>query len=472
MARECLKEIARQAPERIPEIASRLPKAESFWDRQVQEAFAILGERDLASGRLAAEGTTGPNREQALQGIAQVWATRDFDAAVTWAHNLPEGTDRDEVIRAALVGKATVDPAVALDSIGLVPPGGRYAHSATTTGAQVLQQAANADFDLTANWIAAHPGALSRDDLDGLSRTITERLNVDPVAFLNARVADSSLLAIVPAIDLALLNSAGGQRAPVWEWLMSQPDTEATQSLKHEVLSATGFQEPALAMKIVADLPNTPEGDKQVQELARCLFNGGNALSRFDTLYQDSPERLRQALLTSAFQCLSGRTLDDPQKWLSRLSLIPPDGRTAASEALARAWAQQMPEDALAWARALPSADAQAGALAAVSSGWAAQDPQSAAAWLSSLPAGAQRDRSAEAFATAVANTFPQESWAAVTSIGDESVRLRAATETLQVIGSRDPVAARQWIETGPFRAENKVQLQAAVDRAAAGGRL
>src|SRR5207253_7431709 len=39
MARECLKEIARVAPERVPEIAARLPKPEDYWQREVQEAF-------------------------------------------------------------------------------------------------------------------------------------------------------------------------------------------------------------------------------------------------------------------------------------------------------------------------------------------------------------------------------------------------------------------------------------------------
>src|SRR6185436_17931400 len=39
MARTCLPEIARRAPSRLAEIASRLPKAESYWDTNVRDAF-------------------------------------------------------------------------------------------------------------------------------------------------------------------------------------------------------------------------------------------------------------------------------------------------------------------------------------------------------------------------------------------------------------------------------------------------
>src|SRR5262249_19184915 len=150
-------------------IVTRLPKPDHFWSREVQESFAILAARDLASARRAAEAMTGENREQALEGVAQVWSKSDFNAARGWVGSLPEGTDRDEIIRAALVGEASVDPVAALESVHLVPPGGRYAHFGTSTGARVLAEAVKTDFDLTVGWLAAHPGQLERDDLEGLA---------------------------------------------------------------------------------------------------------------------------------------------------------------------------------------------------------------------------------------------------------------------------------------------------------------
>ena len=146
----------------MPEIASRLPNSDNYWDREVQEAFGILAERDLGSARKAAEAMTGDSRDQALEGVAQVWGKSDFNAATAWAGSLAQGAERDEIIRAALVGQAAVDPSAALDSVHLVPPGGRYAHFGTTTGARVLAEAAQTDFEATAVWVAAHPGALGR----------------------------------------------------------------------------------------------------------------------------------------------------------------------------------------------------------------------------------------------------------------------------------------------------------------------
>ena len=90
----------------MAEIASQLPKPEDYLGPNVRDAFAILAEGGLESARKAAETVTGPNRDQALAGVAQVWAKSDLNQAIAWAKGLPDGTDRDEIIRAALVGKA------------------------------------------------------------------------------------------------------------------------------------------------------------------------------------------------------------------------------------------------------------------------------------------------------------------------------------------------------------------------------
>lgn len=468
MARESLQAIARAAPARLVEVATLLPSPENYWDREVQSAFSILGERDLVSARQAAEAVTGANRQQALAGVAQVWARTDFNAVTAWADGLSGTADRAELVRAALIGQAAVDPLGALDGINQVPPGGRYAHFATTTGARVLAEAAKTDFEVTIGWVSAHLGLLGREDLEGLAHAVSDRLNVDAASFLDARVADGSLKAIMPALASALLNNASGERASVWEWLKSQPQSDATKELRNRVLSSAAFQDPPLALQLVSDIPQTAEGDQQLREVARCLFNGGSVLGRFDSLYEQAPDRLRQPLVESAFSCLSGRTFDDPQKWIGRLALLPESARTTAAESLARAWAAESPEEARTWTASLPPGDAQDSVVAAFTAGWAGQDAPSASEWLASLPQGVQRDRSAQAFAVAVAPTFPMEAWAWATSMADEVVRFQATSDAISHMASRDLISARQWIEAAPFTSENKARLQAAVVRASA----
>src|SRR5262249_39946028 len=154
---DLLPEIARRAPARVPEVVARLPETEDKWDTNVRDAFAILAEGGLEATRKWAEAMTGPNREQALAGVAKAWAKIDFDAALAWAKRLPKGTDRDEIIRVPLIGRASIDPAGALDSVQMVPSGGRQGYFGDTTGARVLEAAAEADFDGTMSWLAAHP---------------------------------------------------------------------------------------------------------------------------------------------------------------------------------------------------------------------------------------------------------------------------------------------------------------------------
>jgi RNA polymerase sigma factor (sigma-70 family) len=464
VARGALTEIAKRVPARVSEIVGRLPKpdSDSYWNNSVRDAFAIVAEKDLTSALRAAEAASGPNREQALSGVAKTWAKTDLNAAIAWAKSLPEGTDRDEIIRAALIGKASVDPAAALELAGSVPPGGRDNYFATTTGARILKAAAQTDFDATAAWLAAHPGRFGHEDMMGMAESVTPRLNADPTAFLQRRIEDGSFAALIPAIESALLNECGGQRPTVWEWLKSQPESDATKKLKQSVLNSAAWEDPELALRWAADFPQTPAGDKQLRDLAQSLFNGGTALNRFDTLLAESPERLRQPLIETAFNLL-GNKLENPQQWISRLALLPEASRANGTEAIAGAWAQQSPEQAIGWASSLPTGEQRAGAVAAVASAWAAKDAHGAADWINKMPPGAEHDRSAESLVSAIAGQFPQDAWEWALSIGDLAGRTRAATQAVNTMISRDAATARQWIETGPFPPEIKAQLQASL---------
>src|SRR5215470_8636070 len=140
-------------------------------------------------------------------------------------------------------------------------------------------------------------------------------------------------------------------------------------------------------------MPRTAEGDKQLQELAGHLFNGGRGLHRFDNLMRDAPDRLRQPLVQAAFNYLTSDSFADPQQWISRLSLLPEDSRPKAISQIAMAWALQTPEAAVGWVESLPSGEARNGAAAGIVSGWANKDAQGAAEWVTEMPPGAERDR-------------------------------------------------------------------------------
>ena len=188
-------------------------------------------------------------------------------------------------------------------------------------------------------------------------------------------------------------------------------------------------------------------------------------LDRFEGLFSQSPERLKQPLVEQAFEGLYGGNLDDPQKWIGRLSLLPDAARPKAVEELARAWAQQTPEEAVGWMGSLTAGETRDRAAGALTSEWARKDSQAAGEWVSSLAQGSERDRAVSGLVTALAEQSPEQAWNWAVSIGDDGQRKEAATRAAKAMASRDPNAARQWIETGPFTAEVKAELQVALDK-------
>jgi RNA polymerase sigma factor (sigma-70 family) len=465
MARDNLSEIARRVPARLPEIISRLPKSDSYWDTKVRDAFAIMADGGLSAAKAAAEKITGPNREQALAGVAQAWAKGDLKGAVAWAKSLPPDNDRDEIIRSALIGKAAVDPGAALDLVGMIPPGGKDHYFATTTGARVLSAAAKADYDAAVAWLTANPGRFGHEDLMGLAQPVTDRLNADPISFLNAHAADGSLSAILPAVDSALLNSASGQRPAVWEWLKTQPETDAIKNLKEQVLRSAAWQDPQLAMQFVDDIPNTPQGQEYLKSIARSLFNGGSRIHNFDKYLEQAPERLRPAICEEAFNSLHGRSMDDPHRWIARIPQLPESSQPKAMEAIARAWSQQRPEEAIQWAASLPVGDTRASAIAAATANWAAQDAHGAAQWVANLPQGPERDRSAQSLVYGVAEQYPRDAWDWALTIQDPASQTAAATHVAKLLAARDPEAAAQLLQAAPLPPETKSSIERAIER-------
>jgi hypothetical protein len=181
---------------------------------------------------------------------------------------------------------------------------------------------------------------------------------------------------------------------------------------------------------------------------------------------KEAPSRLRQPLLDAAFDYLSEDNLGDPQQWIGRIALLPEASRAKGVESVARAWAQQNPEESVAWCSSLPAGEARSAAVGAISATWATKDPGGAGEWVGSMSAGPERDRGAESLAGALAEARPEESWAWIQSIADPGERTRAVTRAAATLARRNPTGARQWINTGPFTPEERAQIQAGVDLA------
>jgi RNA polymerase sigma factor (sigma-70 family) len=465
LARRCLVEIAKQAPGRVAELAARLPKGENYWSNEVRDAFAILAAGELDSARSAAESLAGENREAALSGVAKAWAKTDPDAAIAWAKGLPEGVDRDELIRGALTGLAAVNPAAALDRVQSIPPGGKQGYFATTTGARVLKEAAAADYDATVAWLAKHP-KLSHDDMMGMADAVTGRLNANAAAFLEKHHADGALAALMPAVSSALINQASGQGTATWEWLKSQPDSAVIKELKQQVINSASYMDPAGALKLVNDFPQTDEGNEYVKMLAMSLMNGGQRLASIDQLLAQAPERMHEPLMESALMCLGSDTMDDPQKWLAMAAKAPEKQQADWTARAVSAWAGKEPEEALAWASALPAGNVRSAAWGSAANAWIRQDAYGASEWLDTQPPGPDKDQASAVLVQTILKDSPAEAWEWALSLSDPPARISLALRVLDEMGKRDPAAARQWLEAADFPAESKNQMREMMDRA------
>jgi RNA polymerase sigma factor (sigma-70 family) len=463
LAQQCLMEIARKVPERVLQIVNDIPKPDSYWDTSIRDAVALVAEGNLSATRAIVEKMSSPNRGHALAGVARAWGKSDLDGAIKWAKGLQPSGDEDfdpnDIVRAAVYGKATLDPFAALDQVGVVPPGGRSGYFADTTGAKILREASVADFDATVRWLVSNPGRLSHEDLMGMAEPVTDRLNADPTSFLNQLQTEGSLAALLPAINSALLNDSAGQRTAVWDWLATQPETPETKQLRREVLNSAAYQEPELALKLAKDLPNSTADQRQ--ELARALYNGGNMLHRFDKLMQDAPANMREPLLQAAFENIGSENMGDPHLWIERLAQMPESQRDSGMRSIARAWAGKSPEEAIGWLATQPPTDSRTQALGEAVQAWAHKDPSSAANYITALPHGTERDRGTHSLVQALGERHPHEAWQWAQAITDESLRKSALSSVIARTIDRDPRTARHWLETEPLSPEIKAQFEA-----------
>src|SRR4029078_310995 len=105
-----MEEIARLAPSRLVEVASKLSTSLRNQPGNAEEAFAILARSNPEAARTAAESITGVMRLTALAGVAKAWAESDPASALAWAQTMPNGEARDSALQAVLTSWAKRDP--------------------------------------------------------------------------------------------------------------------------------------------------------------------------------------------------------------------------------------------------------------------------------------------------------------------------------------------------------------------------
>jgi hypothetical protein len=464
-ARSLLGDIARVLPARLGAIAAAVPKPDSYWDRSIRDAFTVAAKKDLRGMREAVEHLEGPNRDEAMAGVAAAWGELDGPAALDWAKSQPPGAGRDEMLRNALIGWARTDPLAALERADAAPPGTRSMYYASDAGAQILKEAARRDFDATLRWLQENPVRLGPDAFQGLTDIVSRRLIADPHGFLDQLKALDATNAMGLAISNALLNDAYACKDAVWDWLQKQDDSMVVLGIRASLLRSAAWKEPDRAMAMMEMLPDDEAGRRLLAESANSLINQGVGGDRLDGLLAKASPRLRPFLIEAGFSLGSAEPAGDLRPWLERLDELPADRRGIAISSLAGRWAAHDPEAAAQWAAALSDPAHRESAIGSLAGRWAQSDSYEASQWIASLSPGPERDTASWALVNVIAKSEPDSAWTWAQSIADPGRRLASLGTALDGWRARDPEGARRAVETSSLAPRDISILRARLDQ-------
>jgi hypothetical protein len=219
-----------------------------------------------------------------------------------------------------------------------------------------------------------------------------------------------------------------------------------------------------------------------MEEIAR---NSPATAARFATEFAlKEPRDAREMAMVAIRGMTYDGNFDAARQFVAGLSLPTPEEQVGLVSSLAELWGRHNPEQAMAWARALPEGPGRTQALASLGDAWAEADPARAAAFAEQLPAGQARQTALQQavshwnlndpaavnewishaspspdFDQAVASLATQPGmmqqhvdqslgWAA--AIRDPSLRLSTMRDVVSDWAVRDRAAALSYVQSSP----------------------
>lgn len=355
--------ISQRDPDRALALAAELAvtKEQRFFYSSI---FDRLAREDIpaALARLQAV-PAGDGRENALRAVTDLWAQRDWRAALEWSRQLADPADRSAAVETALLTAASKEP---LDAFELA-----------------LGMLTGAELDRTLGTVIQY---LTRVDLAAAA---------DMVSLLPAGTTQTHA-----AIDVAR-ELAAQNRSAAFEWIKSLPAGDPQRLAFNAALDSWFAADPAAASRHVAAMAAGPAQDAAADHLAQRLAaaNPANAIAWAGALvtiashwaHSDPAAASRWAAtlapgdtqLSALAGALSYWDLQDPAAARNFVSSLTGDALTRAATTLAPALAQRDPVAAVEWARTLSGPRAREAALAGAFARWLDNDAAAARAWLS-----------------------------------------------------------------------------------------
>jgi hypothetical protein len=240
-----------------------------------------------------------------------------------------------------------------------------------------------------------------------------------------------------------------------------------------QVAKAMAKTDPTRATQLLEEIPAGPEHNVAATAIAAAmsksdpraaldwvvkngsLFNLTHNAVVLPQWYHSSPDEAltwARALPTgenrdSAFGALAnGLARANPDEAMAFFSELTPEGQEAASRDLAKRFDERAPAMARQWAESLPPGNAQATALGEVAGAWYKQDPEAVTHWLTTLPSGQGKDSALSACSDQLSMTDPAKAMTCAFSIEDELDRNSEIDSVVKRWMRSDAAAARKWI--------------------------
>ena len=444
-------------------MLGKLPKPAGFWDTEVREAVALAASKNLAYVQAAAAQMEGPNRKQALEGVALAWAQSDGAAAFDWAKTEFEGSESSDLIRFVLTGWAEKDPVAALDRMLEIPAQSESElGSNTTTTGMVLSAAFEADLDTTLDWLKRNPEKVSRSMIADIGGGLWGRLSTNSIDLLSKLRTTGTLEILMPTIGNALLNEAAVAAPEILKWIHGQEKNPDLKRLESAAWSGLAYREPVATMEMLNDrLKEDPSAS--VDEGVRMLFNGGEFIDRLDSLLPIATPELQKKLVETSFSYLDEDNFSSPDKWIERLDSLQENRRSEAVTYLARAWGGRDPLAATRWLEQLAEPSERASGYEAVAWQWAKEDAFGASEWIVDMPEGSDRDASALGLVKTIAEDDPDDAWEWATSISGSEPRLQAATQVIRSLAAENPALAQDMVDQANLSPDEVETLSALI---------
>jgi hypothetical protein len=149
-------------------FVQQLPDGDEKTDALEAVCFG-LAQKDPALAMTKAQELQEP--APVVENLAQQWADRDMTSTLSWAHNQPAGDMRDEVFQRIALVLSQRDPLNAANLVLEQVPAGPNQNEAIMT---VLHQWANKDLTAAVNWVKTFPDDAFREralqELEGIAQ--------------------------------------------------------------------------------------------------------------------------------------------------------------------------------------------------------------------------------------------------------------------------------------------------------------